>query len=94
MAREFNFEMLVCSQNAKPAAYETSGYLYTLLSEKPEYKARTPVWPNLRTLALLVLPAPPWVGPPICHAFGITWATVKKLVSGTIGVACIKARGG
>jgi hypothetical protein len=94
MAKEFSFAIMICSQRAKLAAYETTGYLHTLLSVEPEYKARTPVWPNLRTLASLVLPAPPWVGLPICHAFGITWSTVKRLVSGAIGIATVKVKGG
>lgn len=43
MAKEFSFEIMVRSQNSKLAAYETSGYLNTLLSVQPEYEARTPV---------------------------------------------------
>ena len=94
MAKEFSFAIMVCSQRAKLAAYEAAGYVHTMLSVEPEYKARTPVWHNLRTLALLMVPEAPWEGPPISRAFGVTWGTVKRLVSGTIGVACIKARGG
>lgn len=93
MAREFKFAIMVCSGHAKLAAYEASGYLFTLLSEKGEYKGKTPVWANLRTLLSLLIPAPPWGGPPLSHAFGITWGTVKQLLTGAVGIASIKLKG-
>jgi len=91
---KFSFEILVCAQEAKLAAYETSGYLYTLLDTKPEYRTRTSPWHNLKELLSLLLPEPPWSGPPLSHCFGITWGVVRDLLSGNIGIACVHLEGG
>jgi hypothetical protein len=93
MAKEFSFEIMICSQRAKEAAYETAGYLYTLLEQAPEYKAKSSVRQNLKSLFSLMVPEPPWSGPPVSHTFGISWGTVKKLVSGAIGIAIVKVKG-
>lgn len=94
MGRKFSFGLVVCSQDAKLAVYETTGYLYTLLDTAPVYKARTSPWRNLKELLLLLLPEPPWSGPPLSHAFGVSWHTVKELLLGRTGIASVHLRGG
>jgi len=89
---EFSFEIMVCSQDAKAAAYETARYLFILLEKKPSYKRRTPILYNLMTLFSLMLPQLPWVGLPTSHHFGITWHTVRKLLAGATGIACLKVK--
>ena len=93
MAKEFSFEIMICSQRAKEAAYETSGYLYTLLEQAPEYEAKSSVRQNLKSLFSLMVPEPPWSGPPVSHAFGITWKMVKELITGVIGITYVRIRG-
>jgi len=91
--KEFSFEILVCAQHAKTAAYESAGYTYAMLDTMPEYKTRTSPWHNLKELLSLLLPEPPWSGPPLSHCFGITWGVVRDLLSGNIGIACVHLKG-
>jgi len=91
---EFNFEILVCSPNAKLAAYQTSGYLFTLLERTPDYKAKSSIRQNLKVLLSLLVPAPPWVGLPISHVFGLTWRNVMELLRGNTSIAFVHLRGG
>lgn len=90
---KFNFEIMVTAPNAKLACFETAGYLDTLLQQQPEYKAKRNMWQNLKVLVSLLLPTPPWTGPPTSHAFGLTWHNVKELLRGHTSIASVHLKG-
>jgi len=94
VAKEFNFQIMVCSQNAKAAAFETTGYLYTLLDTTPEYESKASNWSNAKMLLKLALPEPPWRGPPVSCCFGVTWGVVKRLLTGQLSIASLKLKDG
>lgn len=91
--KEFNFEIMVTAPNAKLACFETAGYLDTLLRQQPQYKAKSSIRQNLKVLLSLLLPAAPWVGPPLSSGFRVTWHNVMELLRGKTAIACVHLRG-
>jgi len=57
-----------------------------LVPEVDKQPRRTTAWQNLKGLIKLMLPTPPWAGPPLSRAFGVTWGMVLPLLTGRTGI--------